>query len=98
MYATLRPSGDQRAALSCEPEDRVRFRTAPFWIGAEKTSPRPTNSARSPLGLRAKSSIKAGTTTTFDGRLARASVETVIGIGLVWPERVSRTCSSPPSS
>jgi hypothetical protein len=77
--------------LSWDPEDRVRFRTAPFSMGAEKMSPRPTNRARSPLGLRAKSSIKAGATTTLDGRLARASVGTVIGIGLERPEWMSRT-------
>ena len=55
--AILAPSGDQRAHLSCAFEELVRLRVGPCSIGAVKTSPRATNSARSPLGDSSKSSM-----------------------------------------
>ena len=51
MKAICLPSGDQRAHLSWAFEELwVRLRVGPFLIGAVKTSPRATKSARSPLG------------------------------------------------
>ena len=75
-----RPSGDQRAHLSCADELRVRLRVGPFSIGAVKTSPRATKSARSPPGLSAASSIRSAADTR-DGRMARPSSGTVMAIG-----------------
>ena len=75
-----RPSGDQRAHLSCADELRVRLRVGPFSIGAVKTSPRATNNARSPPGLSSASSIRPDAATR-DGRVARPSSGTVIAIG-----------------
>ena len=94
MKAILRPSGDQRAHLSCAPEERVRLRVTPFSIGALKTSPRATNTARSPFGERAASSIWS-LAATWDGRVSRPSPGTSIARCRDWPVRVSKTFSSP---
>ena len=75
-----RPSGDQRAHLSCAEELRVRLRTGPFSIGTVKTSPRATNSARSPFGLSSASSICPAAETRA-GRIARPSSGTLTGTG-----------------
>ncbi len=44
------PSGDHTASRSCAPGVAVRLRVIPFSIGAVKTSPRATMTARSALG------------------------------------------------
>ncbi len=82
------PSGDQRAHLSCAPELRVRLRVGPFSIGAVKTSPRATNSARSPLGLSSKSSMLPAAEIRA-GRFERPSSGTVIEIGVEPPAAMS---------
>ena len=74
-----RPSGDQRAHLSWADELRVRLRVGPFSMGAVKTSPRATKSARSPFGLSSASSIRSAAETRA-GRIAKPSSGTVMEI------------------
>ena len=49
-YATLVPSGDQAGLRSITPGVLVRFRASPFSSGTVMISPRPSNTARTPLG------------------------------------------------
>jgi len=86
------PSGDHRASRSWAPGLRVRLRTGPAWMGTVNTSPRATNSARSPLGERPYSSTSAA---MREGRLAPPSVGTVMAMALSRPLRTSSTCRPP---
>src|SRR6185369_7830811 len=95
--AICEPSGDQFANLSCAPEECVRFRVGPFSIGVLKTSPRATNSARSPFGLKPTDSIRFAADTRL-GRRALPSSGTLIEIGVLLRVRASNTCNSPSSS
>ena len=94
MKAICDPSGDQEGHLSCAPDECVKFRVAPFSIGAVKISPRAENNARSPLGLKSYDSILP-TAETRLGRRAKPSSGTVIEIGIVFPLFASSTCNSP---
>ncbi len=91
------PSGDQAACLSCAFEERVRFRVGPLSIGAVKTSPRATKRARSPFGESANRSTFFSAEMR-DGREARPSLGTVIGIARSAFAATSQSRSSPPSS
>src|ERR1700746_3754028 len=84
MKRIFEPSGDHCAALSWAFEELVRLRVGPFSMGAVKTSPRATNRARSPLGLKLKDSMLLAAETR-EGRIASASVGTVMEIGFDWP-------------
>jgi hypothetical protein len=97
MYAIFAPSGDHRAHLSCAFDEFVKFRVAPFSIGAVNTSPRATNNARSPFGLNSNLSI-ALAAETCEGRIATASVGTVIEMCVVRFVAVSNKFNSPFSS
>ena len=83
-----RPSGDQRAHLSWALELSVRLRVGPFSMGAVKTSPRATNSARSPLGLSSKSSMLPAAEIRA-GRMASPSSGTSMEIPLELPVAMS---------
>src|ERR1700730_19424217 len=97
MNRIFEPSGDHCADLSWAFEELVRLRVGPFSIGAVKTSPRATNSARSPLGLKLKDSMLAAAETR-EGRMASGSVGTVMGICFDWPLVMEQIFSSPPDS
>jgi hypothetical protein len=97
MNTIREPSGDQRACLSWDDDDAVRFRVGPCSMGAVKTSPRATNSARSPFGLSAKLETWPPTAMRA-GRAATPSFGTWMLMALDWPVRVSSTCSVPPIS
>src|SRR6266446_6181451 len=94
MKRILEPSGDHWADLSWAFEELVRLRVGPFSIGAVKTSPRATNRARSPLGLRLKFSI-CSAAETCAGLIATPSLGTSMEMWRDWLVEVSRTFSSP---
>src|SRR5438034_8576184 len=94
MKAICDPSGDQEGHLSCAPDECVKFRVAPFSIGAVKMSPRAENNARSPLGLKSYDSMLFAAEIRL-GRRARPSSGTVIDTGVALPLLVSRICNSP---
>src|SRR5919106_1688254 len=94
MKAICDPSGDQLGHLSCAPDECVRLRVGPFSIGTVKMSPRADIKARSPFGLSSYDSMLLAAETRL-GRRAKPSSGTVIEIGVGFPLRVSRTCSSP---
>ena len=58
----------------------MRFRTAPFSIGCRENVAAADEKAPLPFGAQGESSINAGPTMIWDGRLATPSDGTVIGI------------------
>jgi hypothetical protein len=95
MKAIFAPSGDQRACLSCAPEERVRLRVGPFSMGHGEDVA--AGHEQRPLALRAELEVLDVLVGRGDatGAGETPSSGTVMEIARSAPDEMSSTCSSP---